>query len=133
MKTLLTLSFLFVVVLSFAQSTSELPRTEFTINLSESSLTLKPGETKQVTVSILRSKHFSKEKATMGLLSSLPQGITITYEPKEGNFENSVATIAAASDAALGISQLALSATLSTKKKGAILKLVVSNDPMVSK
>ena len=132
MKTLITLSFLFVAALTFGQ-TAERPRTEFTIDLSESILTLKPGETKQVTVSIARSKYYAKEKATLGFLSSLPQGITVTYEPKEGNFDSSVATIVAAPDAAAGAYQLVLSGMLSTKKKGTILKLNVSNDQLAGK
>lgn len=132
MKTLFTLSFLFLVATSFAQTT-ELPRTEFNINLSESSLSIKPGETKQVTVSIARSKYYAKEKATFGFLSSLPKGITATYEPSEGNFESSVVTIVAASDATTGVYQLAPSATLNTKRKGTLLKLTVSNDQVAAK
>jgi len=132
MNTLITLSFLFVAALTFGQ-TAERPRTEFTIDLSESILTLKPGETKQVTVSIARSKYYAKEKATLGFLSSLPQGITVTYEPKEGKFDSSVATIVAAPDAAAGAYQLVLSGMLSTKKKGTILKLNVSNDQLAGK
>ena len=132
MKTLITLSFLFVAALTFGQ-TAERPRIEFTIDLSESVLTLKPGETKQVTISIARSKYYAKEKATLGFLSSLPQGITVIYEPKEGNFDSSVATIVAAPDAAAGSYQLVLSGMLSTKKKGTILKLTVGNEQLAGK
>jgi hypothetical protein len=128
MKTLFTLSLVFVAVLAMAQTKGALPRTEFTIDLSESTLTIKPGESKQVTISIARSKYFAKEKAILGLQSSLPQGITISYEPKEGNFETSVATITVAPETAIGVHQIVVNAMLSTKKKGAILKLAVSND-----
>lgn len=133
MKTLFTLSFLFVAAFVMAQTKTELPRTEFTINLSESNLTIKPGESKQVTVSIARSKYFAKEKAILGLQSSLPQGVTISYDPKEGNFETSVATISVASDTAVGVHQIVLNAMVSTKKKGTILKLSVSNDQVAVK
>ena len=132
MKTLITLSFLFVTALTFGQ-TAERPRAEFTIDLSESAITIKPGETKQVTVAIARSKHYAKEKATLGFLSSLPQGITVTYEPKEGNLDSSVATIIAAPDAAAGAYQLVLSGMLSTKKRGTILKLTVGNEQLAGK
>jgi hypothetical protein len=132
MKTLFTFSLLFVVALVMAQ-TKAVPRTEFTIDLSESSLAIKPGESKQVTVSIARSKYFAKEKAILGLQSSLPQGVTISYEPKEGNFETSVATISVAPDTAVGIHQIVLNAMISTKKKGSILKLSISNDEVAIK
>lgn len=128
MKTFLTASLLFAASFVMAQTKAALPRTDFTIDLSESILTVKPGESKQVTISIARSKYFAKEKAILGLQSSLPQGVTISYEPKEGNFETSVATISVAPETAIGVHQIVLNAMLSTKKKGAILKLAVSND-----
>jgi hypothetical protein len=132
MKTLITFCLLFVASLLVAQ-TKELPRTDFTIDLSETALTLKPGESKQVTISIARSKYFAKEKAILGLQSTLPQGVTLVYEPKEGNFETSVATLSVAPDAAIGTYQLILSAMLSTKKKGTILKLSIANDAIAVK
>jgi hypothetical protein len=132
MKTLFTFPLLFVAALVMAQ-TKVAPRTEFTIDLSESNLTIKPGESKQVTVSIARSKYFAKEKAILGLQNSLPQGVTISYEPKEGNFETSVAIISVAPDTAVGVHQIVLNAMISTKKKGSILKLSISNDEVAIK
>ena len=128
MKTASTIALLFVFALVSAQTKPELPRTEFTIDLSESSMMIKPGESKQVTVSIARSKYYAKEKANLGLQSALPKGVSIVYEPKEGNFETSVATLSVAPDATVGTYQLILSAILSTKKKGTVLKLTVAND-----
>jgi hypothetical protein len=125
MKTLFTLSFLFVAAMVVAQTKTELPRTDFVVNLSESSLTLKPGESKQVTVSIVRSKYYAKEKAILGLMGQLPKGITVTYEPAEGNFESSVATLSAAADVLPGTYNIVLSTMLSVKKKGEILKVTV--------
>lgn len=125
MKTLFTLSFLFVAAMLVAQTKTEFPRTDFVVNLSESSLTLKPGESKQVTVSIVRSKYYAKEKAILGLMGQLPKGITVTYEPAEGNFESSVATLSAAADVLPGTYNIVLSTMLSVKKKGEILKVTV--------
>jgi hypothetical protein len=125
MKTLFTLSFLFVAAMVLAQTKTELPRTDFVVNLSESSLTLKPGESKQVIVSIVRSKYYAKEKAILGLMGQLPKGITVTYEPTEGNFESSVATLSATADVLPGTYNIVLSTMLSVKKKGEILKVTV--------
>lgn len=125
MKTLFTLSFLFVAAMVVAQTKTELPRTDFVVNLSESSLTLKPGESKQVIVSIVRSKYYAKEKAILGLMGQLPKGITVTYEPTEGNFESSVATLSATADVLPGTYNIVLSTMLSVKKKGEILKVTV--------
>ncbi len=134
MKTLFTGFLLAIsVAVTSAQSTAALPRSEFLIDLSESSLSLKPGETKTVSVSILRSKSFSSRKVVLSTSNSLPKGIVISFEPTEGDFENSVATIAVASDAATGTYQLVLSGTISGKKKGSILKLIVSEGEVAKK
>ena len=133
MKTLFTLSFLFVSAMVVAQTKTELPRTDFVVNLSESSLTLKPGESKQVIVSIVRSKYYAKEKAILGLMGQLPKGITVTYEPAEGNFESSVATLSAAADVLPGTYNIVLSTMLSVKKKGEILKVTVAADQVAVK
>jgi hypothetical protein len=131
MKTSLTFSLLFVVFAAVAQSKLELPRTEFYFDLSETSIAIKAGQSKQVVLSITRSKSFAK--GMLGLQSTLPKGVSISYEPKEGIFETSVATISVASDAAAGIYQIVLSAMLSTKKKGEILKLTVNSDEVATK
>lgn len=133
MKILFTLSFLFVAAMVVAQTKTELPRTDFLVNLSESSLTLKPGESKQVTVSIVRSKYYAKEKAVLGLMGQLPKGITVTYEPAEGNFESSVATLSAAADALPGTYNVIISTMLSVKKKGEILRVTVASDQVAVK
>jgi hypothetical protein len=59
------------------------------------------------------------------LQSTLPKGVSVSYEPKEGIFETSVVTISVSSDAPAGAYQIVLSAMLSTKKKGEIVKLTV--------
>lgn len=133
MKTLFTLSFLFVAAMVVAQTKTELPRTDFVVNLSESSLTLKPSESKQVIVSIVRSKYYAKEKAILGLMGQLPKGITVTYEPTEGNFESSVATLSATTDVLPGTYNIVLSTMLSVKKKGEILKVTVAADQVAVK
>lgn len=133
MKTTFTFAFLFVFALVSAQSKTELPRTDFTIDLSESSLIIKPGESKQVTVLIARSKYYAKEKAVLGLQTSLPEGVTVSYEPREGNFESSIATISVAPNATIGVYQLVLSAELSRKKKGTILKMSIEGERISAK
>src|SRR5258708_3669535 len=117
MKTAFTLSFLLVIVAATAQTKSELPRSEFIISLSENSLNIKPGQSKQVIVSIHRSKSFTKGKATLGSSSLLPPGVTLVYEPTEGNFETSVATLTASTTAAVGLYQLVVNGTIHYKTK----------------
>ena len=133
MKTALTLSFLFVLALANAQTSKELPSKEFAIALSENSLSIKPGEQKHITVSILRSKSYARSSAVMGFSNSLPEGVSEVYEPAIGNFETTVVTFTAAPSAVTGTYQIVLNGTINHKTKGSILKLSVGNEPVASK
>lgn len=129
MKKILLVAF----VISLASATTSMaqekiaPRTEYTVSLSENVVKLAPGETKQLTVSILKSKSYARSKATLGLSSTLPEGITVTFEPAEGMFESSVASIAAASTVPVGEYQFILKTTVNHKIKGSIVKVVVGS------
>lgn len=101
------------------------PQKEFTVELSASSLEIKPGQTKNVTVTLNRSKGFSKSKAVLGLSSGLPQGVTLTFEPAEGVITSTVATITVAETVKAGNYMIILNSTIQHKSKGATLKLVV--------
>lgn len=101
------------------------PRTEYQVSLSENIVKIAPGESKQITVNLLRSKGYSKSEAKLGLSSSLPAGVTVTYEPAEGLMESSVATIAASKEAKAGEYQIILKSTLKNLIKGSIVKVVV--------
>ncbi len=127
MKNLLTAIILCITLAAGAQTK------EFTIALSESSLSLRPGESKTVTVLISRSKSFSKGDADMGTASTLPQGIAITYSPASGNFESTIATITATPATAVGTYSIVLNSTIRYKTKGSILKLMVTNDNVAAK
>ncbi len=111
----------------------DLPAKEFAINLSENSISIKPGETHQVTVTLLKSKSYSKDKATMGISNALPQGITVQYDLAEGKFDSAIATITVGPTASIGTYQLILSGTMNYKTKGSILKVSVGNDNVASK
>lgn len=102
------------------------PRTEFTVELSTSSLEVRAGETKELTLTLNRSKQYSKSKATLGLSSGLPQGVTITFEPTDGVLESSVVKVAVAEHAKAGNYMIILNSTMQYKSKGATLKLIVT-------
>lgn len=128
MKKLLLVAF--VISLAATSVTAQektTPRTEYTVSLSENVVKLAPGETKQVTVSILKSRLYAKSKAMLGLSSTLPDGITVAFEPAEGMFESSIASITAASTVPVGEYQFILKTTVNHKIKGSIVKLIVGS------
>lgn len=103
------------------------PRSEFVVELSTPSLDVKPGESKQVTITLNRSKSFSKSKANLSISSGLPQGVTVTFEPAEGVIESSVATITVAETTKAGNYTLILTGMMQNKSKGKMLKLTVND------
>jgi hypothetical protein len=124
-KSILFLS-LFMIAAIVATAQQEKPKKEFLISLSANSVEVKPGETKEVTVSLIRSNAFSKSKAKLGLSSSLPAGISLSYEPSEGVIESSVAKITVSADAKAGTYLVLPNAIINNKSKGTTLKVIVS-------
>ncbi len=130
MKKLIVLSIVLVAATLTHGNAQEktAPRTEYSVSLSENVVRLKPGETKQLTVSILKSKSYSRSTAKLGLSSSLPKGVTVLYAPTDGLFENSVVSFTAAADAKEGEYQVILKTTVNNKIKGSIVKVVVETN-----
>lgn len=124
--------FILILVLSaiactgFAQE-KIIPRTEFAIDLSVSTMEALPGQIKNVEVNLNRSKSYSKSNATLGISSGLPQGVTVNFEPSEGVINSSVAKITITEDTKPGIYTLIFKGTIQQKSKGATLKLVVKD------
>jgi hypothetical protein len=126
-KILLTLTLALISVVVLAQEKTA-PRSEFTVELSSPSLEVKPGESKDVTITLNRSKSFAKSKVALGISSGLPEGVTVTFAPAEGVIGSSVATIAVAESAKAGSYTIILNSTMQNKSKGKMLKLVVNEN-----
>ena len=131
MKTFVSILFLFLAVSVMAQT--ELPAKEFNISLSESSLSLKPGESRQFQVSILRSKSFAKGSVKLGTSNVLPEGITLQFEPAEGKIDASEATINVATTVMPNTYQIIIRGDVYNKIKGTTLKIIVANEIVVAK
>lgn len=124
-KTFLLLFVWAVCVVSASAQEKPAPRSEFAIELSSSSLEIKTGESRDVTVHLNRSKSYSKSKGVLGLSSGLPEGITVSFEPATDVTTEGVAKIAVAKTAKPGSYMLILNGTLEHKTKGATLTLTV--------
>ncbi len=119
--------FFFVVVgLPFVSRAQEVPAKEFTVSLSTEAISVRAGESQTVTVTLHKSKSFSKAKADFVVTSGLPQGITVSFDPAAGLDNTSQATIAVAKDATPGTYTLALGAAMVGKKKAALVKVEVA-------
>ena len=123
MKLLVTLLLLSVSP-GYAQ-TNQTPEKEFTIVLSDENITLVRGEHKTVEIKILKSKAYQKGKIKMGVSSTLPKGLTLSFDPETGNTDTTIATITTLADATPGIYNVIVNATVNYKTKGSILKITV--------
>ncbi|MCU0420946.1 MAG: hypothetical protein MUC38_14950 [Cyclobacteriaceae bacterium] len=123
---LLAFLFLFAAGLSGVSVAQDVPAKEFTVSLSTETLVVRAGESQTLTVTLNKSKSFSKAKAEFGVTSGLPQGITVAFDPAAGLESASQATIVVAKHTAPGHYTLALGATLFGKKKAALVKVEVT-------
>lgn len=116
---------LLAVALSARGQDSTSPKNDFILSLSRNTLVLPRGETNLVDISIRKSKGYGKTRVKMGISSPLPNGVNITFDPALGSFDFTTATISVQSDATPGEYLLILNATLGSKTKGSILKLMI--------
>ena len=123
---------LFLVSLSLSGYTqTQIPKKEFAIVLSQDNLEISGSESKEIEITILRSKAYLKSSAVMGLSSSLPKGIEVTFSPEKGNFDVTKVIIKS-SNAVPGQYSLIVNATLNGRTKGSIIKLNVSDKVIAS-
>jgi hypothetical protein len=128
MKTTLAVFFLIITFgIVQAQEAKPLPRTEFLLDLTQPSVTVGPGKSTTLDLGILRSKGYKNSTATLGLSSSLPEGISVVFDPDKGAIDKTTVTITAAATTRPGAYMLILKATLQNHTKGATLKLIVED------
>lgn len=71
----------------------EIPQKEFTLAFSNETVVLTCGENKKVEIHILKSKAYQKSKLKMGLSSSLPPGLSLSFDPEKGSVDATQAPI----------------------------------------
>ena len=112
----------FVSTLTFGQ---EIPKKEFRSTLSENALAISPGETREVKVSILRSKAWKKSAANVSIPAALPEGITITFAPREGLISESTMQVKVDEDVQPGVYTILVRTEIRHTKKGNLLRLEI--------
>jgi hypothetical protein len=130
MKTLVIYAFSFIAC-TFAIG-QDLPKKEFQPSLSENTLAIAPGETKELTVAILRSKAWTKSEATLSIPAKLPAGVTITFEPPTGHFQESRMKVVIDDDAKPGVHTILVRSELRHTKKGNLLRLEIGDQSIAT-
>ena len=119
--------FLALVTASLAVSGQnlEIPKNEFSISFSKDKLELSRGENDQLDIGILKSRGYQDSKIKMGISSSVPKDVSIAFDPNQGTFDFTKASISIGDGAIPGTYLLIVNATLRYKTKGSILKLII--------
>ena len=117
------LAFSTVLTESNAQTT---PKKEFTVKMSETDISILPGKSQTIDVTINRSKPYRKTKIDLVVGSTLPEGVSISF--KDGvNPLTQRQMIVTANENVVGISKtLILQAKSSRVTKGVMFKLKTS-------
>ncbi len=116
---------LFVLMISLSHETFAQKESEFSIALPASEIEMKAGESREITVNLTRSRGYTKAKAKLGVSSTLPKGITISYEPQEGLIHESIAKITVEAGTPAGTYVLIPNCTMNYISKGTLLKLTI--------
>lgn len=107
-----------------AQDTTP-PAKEFIVRAKTSKVEVSRGGQSNVEMEILRSRSYQRPEATLSLGSSVPAGITVTYDPEKGVVDRSTVSIQVSAQAAPGDYNILMNCTVKNKTKGVILKLKV--------
>lgn len=121
---LLTLLLFAASFKSFAQNVA-LPQKEFVLSLSEESVKIVRGESKTIQIRSLKSKAYQKSEMKMGLSSSLPIGLQLSFTPENGKVDLTQATITASPEITPGEYSVILNSTINYKTKGSILEVTI--------
>jgi hypothetical protein len=121
----LILVLLFIEISFAASGQLANPKSEFALALSDPTISISGGESKEIKLSILRSKGYAKSPAQFGLSSAVPQGITVMFDKNASSTDYATVRISATNDVIAGNYMIILNTTIRNKKKGTTLKLVV--------
>lgn len=118
-----------VAILSaLATIAQEIPKKEFTISVSDKNIALQPGESKKYFVTLNRSKSYKKTAIDLLIDSSLPEGVSISFENGLDPMINRVMVVTVADNAAPYSKAVILKGKSLRASKGVMLNLSVNDE-----
>ena len=121
-------NFIFITILALSSILTEsfaqtIPKKEFTVKLSETDISIQPGKTQTIDVTINRSKSYSKTKIDLVIGSALPEGVTISFKDGTNPLTQKQMIITVNENVAAISKTLILNAKSSRVTKGVMFKL----------
>lgn len=124
----LALIFTVALLSSLATIAQDIPKKEFTISVSDTNITLQPGETKKYSVTLNRSKSYTKTEIDLLIDSSLPEGVTVSFENGLDPKINRVMVVSVADNTKPDSKALILKGKSLRASKGVMLNLSVGSE-----
>ncbi|SMD31672.1 hypothetical protein SAMN04488029_0028 [Reichenbachiella faecimaris] len=115
------------ILSSLATVAQEIPKKEFTISVSDKNIAVQPGETKKYFVTLNRSKSYKKTEIDLLIDSSLPEGISVSFENGLDPMINRVMVVSATEGAAPYNKAVILKGKSLRASKGIMLNLSVND------
>lgn len=113
---------------SLATVAQEIPKKEFTISVSDKNIAVQPGETKKYFVTLNRSKSYKNTEIDLLIDTSLPEGITVSFENGLDPMINRVMVVTATNNAAPYNKAVILKGKSLRASKGVMLNLSVNDE-----
>ena len=129
MKTLLKsglLLMLFGMMVFSVQAQDDIPKREFKLGVSNSTIELIPGETTSLDVNIFRSKSYAKKEITF-YAASLPKGLTMEMESPKTTGDVMVITLKADKTISAGKYTILLNGKSTRVTKGITFSVLVKD------
>jgi hypothetical protein len=101
------------------------PKKEYSVKLSENTITVLRGAYKSVVVQLNRSRSFQKYKADAEAFGKLPKGVTLSFEPEQNVLDSTVLTVSVGSEVPAGEYLITVSGKMHAMSKSTLLKLIV--------
>lgn len=103
------------------------PKKEFLIELSEKNMIIKPGQSKKIEVTINRSKSYQKTAIVLELASSLPEGVSASFQAGVDPLVNQILIVTVSENVQPVTKTLILKGKSSRSSKGIMLNLEIPN------
>lgn len=113
---------------SMATVAQEIPKKEFTISVSDKNITVQPGETKKYFVTLNRSKSYKKTEIDLIIDSTLPEGVSVSFENGLDPMINRVMIVSASDNASPYSKAVILKGKSLRASKGVMLNLNVNEE-----
>ncbi|WP_422358741.1 hypothetical protein [Reichenbachiella sp.] len=116
------------ILSSLATVAQEIPKKEFTISVSDKNIALQPGETKKYFVTLNRSKSYKKTSIDLLIDSTLPEGVTVSFEDGLDPKINRVMVVTVAENVSPYSKAVILKGKSLRASKGVMLNLSVNDE-----